>query len=438
MKSSIILVYPKIEFEKNYPCSWLPYSILAIASMFDKISNINILLYDQNISKNEDDFNEMLMENIETLLCVGFSIMTGGGQIKNALHLAILVKEQRIKTVFGGPHVNVLPEETLDNSLVDAVLYGPGQFSFPSFVDALKGNLEYKDVSGLIIKQGNERIYGTVNYPKERMLPPYCFDFINLEQYIQKDNTIANRTVNYISTQGCAYSCRFCYETNYRRAYYKLSPNTVIADIDFFSTEYDINGIKFYDADWFIDGDRANTLIEYLCVHKIKWAASIHPNDILQGIRRNPDFLKNLKKSGCKRLLMGIESGCDRVLSEIINKRTVKSDILTVTKKIAENGILGSYTFIVGFPGETEIEQQETFSLIEELWHMKPRPETRVHIYTPYPGTPLYQDAIKHGFVPPDNLEDWSDFDYYKVRTPWTDESLEHKVADYTAMITKM
>jgi radical SAM superfamily enzyme YgiQ (UPF0313 family) len=365
--------------------------------------------------------------------------MTGGGQIKNALHLAALVKKQKIKTVFGGPHINVLPNQTLDNPLVDAVLCGPGQFSFPFFVDALRGNREYKNVPGLIVKQENGRISGPVNYTKNHILPSYCFDFLNLGQYIQKDNTIANRTINYISTQGCAYSCRFCYETSYKPTYYKLSSNTVIADIEYFINKYDITGIKFYDADWFIDSDRTNTLIEYLCAHKIKWAASIHPNDILRGIRRNSDFLKNLSKSGCTRLLMGIESGCDRVLREIINKKTVKSDILTVTKKIAENEILGSYTFIVGFPGETKMEQQETFNLIEEeLWHLNPRPETRVHIYTPYPGTPLYKDAIKHGFVPPAKLEDWSDFDYYKVRIPWTNESLEYEAAYYTAMITKI
>jgi hypothetical protein len=70
MKSSIILVYPKIEFEKNYPCSWLPYSILALASVLDKTLGVDVLLYDQNISKNDDDFNEILMKNIEDLLCV--------------------------------------------------------------------------------------------------------------------------------------------------------------------------------------------------------------------------------------------------------------------------------------------------------------------------------------------------------------------------------
>jgi radical SAM superfamily enzyme YgiQ (UPF0313 family) len=438
MKSSILLVYPKIEFEKNYPCSWLPYSIFAIAGVFDKTSGVDILLYDQNISKNDDDFNEILIKNRDALLCVGFSIMTGGGQIKNALHLASLAKEKKIITVFGGPHVNVLPEQTLAHPCVDAVLYGLGQCSFPLFVDALKGNLEYKNVPGLIIKQENKQIFGTDNHPKNHILPPYRFDSIDIEQYIQKDNTIASRTINYISTQGCAYSCRFCYETSYKHAYYKMGLDNVIADIQYFTNKYKVNGIKFYDADWFIDAGRANTLIEYLCVHNIRWAASIHPNDILRGIKHDPDYLEKLSKSGCTRLLMGIESGCDRVLKEIINKGTVKTDIITVTKKIAENGILGSYTFITGFPGETETEQQETFDLIESLWHLSPKSETRVHIYTPYPGTPLYQDAIKHGFVPPNRLEDWSDFDYYKAETPWTNELLERKVSDYTAMIIKM
>jgi len=261
---------------------------------------------------------------------------------------------------------------------------------------------------------------------------------INIEQYIQRDSTIGSRTINYISTQGCIYSCRFCYETNYKRTYYKMNIDSIVADIKCFSSKYGVNGIKFYDADWFVDINRTDILSECLYAHKINWAASIHPKDILRGIKQDPEFLKKLRRSGCTRLLMGIESGCDRVLQEIIKKGTIKNDILAVTKKIAESGILGSYTFMVGFPGETEFEQRETFDLIEELWHLTPRPETRVHIYTPYPGTPMYQDAVTHGFVPPETLEKWSDFDYYKICTPWTNESLEHKVAEYTAMIAKI
>jgi radical SAM superfamily enzyme YgiQ (UPF0313 family) len=213
--------------------------------------------------------------------------------------------------------------------------------------------------------------------------------------------------------------------------------DNVASDIDYFLVKFNINGIKFYDADWFIDPKRAEVLIETLTDFSINWAASIHPNDILSSIKNKKPLLAKLSKSKCKRLLMGIESGNDHVLLDIINKRVTKTDIYRIAQEVAHYGILGSYTFMVGFPGETEDEQQDTFDFIGKLWCLNPRPETRVHIYTPYPGTPLYTDALSHDFIPPSNLEDWSDFDYYKAQTPWVNKSLEQKVTAWTMMIDK-
>jgi anaerobic magnesium-protoporphyrin IX monomethyl ester cyclase len=51
---------------------------------------------------------------------------------------------------------------------------------------------------------------------------------------------------------------------------------------------------------------------------------------------------------------------------------------------------------------------------------LTPTPETRVHLFAPYPGTPLYDDALRQGFRPPESFEGWSKFDYYESQTPWT------------------
>jgi hypothetical protein len=104
MKKLILLVYPRIDFEKNYPYSWLPYSVLSIASSLQNDQNIEILIFDQN-RKNDEEFRVLLETYKTNLLCAGFSIMTGGGQIRNALHLSSIVKSfsSKTKIVFGGP-----------------------------------------------------------------------------------------------------------------------------------------------------------------------------------------------------------------------------------------------------------------------------------------------------------------------------------------------
>jgi len=431
-KNKIVLIYSKIEFEKNYPCSWLPYSLLSIASAV-KIEDhsVDILIFDENKNSDLDSLYKFIREEKDNIVCIGYSIMTGGGQIKNALKISRMVKkiDENIINVFGGPHVNVLPHETLQEPSVDFVLKGLGQKSFPAFVEAKKGGFSFEKVPGLIGKSGDKIITGIENQPTDKHLSSYNFNLINVQSYIQYDGTINDKTINYVASQGCPYSCRFCYETGYQRKYFKQCDDNIKKDIEYLVDNFGVNGIKFYDADWFIDTDRAINIIDCLKLKNLKWAASTHPKDILRGKGR---MLEALRNSGCQRLLMGIESGSDRVLRNIIDKRATKAEIWEVAKCIADLDILGSYTFMVGFPGETEVEQQETYQFVEELWKLKPQPETRIHIYTPYPGTSLYEDALQLGFVPPSNLEEWSSFDYYKCTTPWVSADLESYVSNYT------
>lgn len=436
MKNTIVLVYPRIHFEDNYPCSWIPYSVLAVASALLE-QDVNVIIFDEN--RIYDNTFEQIINNNADIFCIGFSIMTGGEQIRHALTLADIAKKilPTVVTVFGGPHVNVLPEETLRHPLVDIVLRGPGQTSFPLLIKALHQQAGFEDVPGLFMNIDGKCFQGSVNELTAQTLIPYKFGLIDVSNYIQCDATISEKTVNYISTQGCAYKCRFCYETSYQRKYGKLSCDTVVNDIENFVSKYGVDGIKFYDADWFIDSRRSEVLIDSFIHLGISWAASIHPKDILRAKNNAQPLLNKLAGSNCKRLLMGIESGNDRVLKEVVDKGVSKNEAFDVAKAIAYHGILGSYTFIVGFPGESSEEQNDTFQFIERLWSLSPRPETRVHIYTPYPGTPLYQEALKRGFISPSRLEDWSDFDYYKATTPWTDEALEARVKEFTSMIPK-
>lgn len=437
-KSAVILVYPQIRFEDNYPCSWIPYSILSIASAIKKNRpNIEVVVFDENRNY-IDGFNEMLNKTYN-ILCIGYSIMTGGGQIGHALELADFAKKANpsIINVFGGPHVNVLPIQTLNHSLVDIVISGPGQKSFPLLIDAIEGKISYDSVPGLSMYVSGQVVRGPENILDANTLVPYDFQFIDCNDYIRYDSTISNRTINYISSQGCVYKCKFCYETNYKRKYARLPCDRIIQDLQYFVREHGVDGIKFYDADWFINSKKYELLINALTELNLSWAASIHPKDILRAINNGEQLLAQLATSNCKRLLMGIESGSNRVLNEVVDKGVTKEEIFFVAEEIAKYGILGSYTFIVGFPGETTSEQEETFDFIRDLWKLNPRPETRVHIYTPYPGTALYEKALSMSFIPPNSLEKWSSFDYYKSNTPWTDDTLEQRVKNFTLQIPK-
>lgn len=427
----VILGYPKVHYESNYRYSWIPYSILGIAGPLLG-SGIEVLLFDGN-RQPESDWVDLLDEYAKDALCIGLSAMTGGGQICEALQLAKLARNRGDcpPIVFGGPHANVLPKQTCEHPLVDVVLAGPGQMSLSAYVDTLRGSQrQLESVPGLLTMIDGNWITGTPNSSRIPKVGGYPWHLLNLEAYIQNEPILGQRTLNYISSQGCVYKCRFCYETTYHGRYSAAPACSVLHDVEHLVSTHGIDGLKIYDADFFIDLRRVRTFAEGLSEKgmRLQWAAAINPNDVMRAIKQEPDLLELVAKSGCTRLLMGMESGSDRVLRDIVAKETSQRTLRQAARSIAQQGLIGSYTFIVGFPGETAREQEETYELISDLQSINPTPETRVHLYAPYPGTPLFQDALEHGFIPPRSLEEWSEFDYYKSTTPWTNMAMVDRV----------
>ena len=432
----VVLAYPKVDHEKDYQYFWMPFSLLCIAKALQEENVAEVVIFDGN-QQDLDAWERLLDRYVSDAICIGFSIMTGGGQIGHALELAKRVKSRKdVPLVFGGPHVNVLGHQAIQHPLVDYALQGPGQTSMPIFIAALQNQCRMQDVPGLLTSTNGRTTAGVVNPPRAGLLGRYPWDLLDMKSYIRNDTTIASRTLNYISSQGCVYKCRFCYELTYKRKYSYLPSSMLANDILDLQRKYNINGVKFYDADWFVNLKRSVEFCDILIEAKpsIAWAASINPNDVLKARRKHPSFMAKVAKSGCRRLLMGVESGADRVLAEIVEKEVTRSQILDVAAEIADHGILGSYTFIVGFPGETRDEETQTYRLIEDLQALDPSPETRVHLFAPYPGTPLYEVALRHGFNPPRTIHEWSHFDYYDSQTPWTDQSTVQRARQYTRM----
>lgn len=435
-KPLVILAYPKIDHEKNYVYYWMPFSVLALAKVVLDADLADVVLFDGN-QQTQEEWGQLLDECAERTLCVGVSVMTGGGQIAHALTMAAAVRARSsVPLVFGGPHVNVLAEQTLAHEYLDAVLVGPGQLSFPPYVEALLGHRTFDSVPGALVKTPLGVVRGPENPIRVKNLTGYPWHLIDVQKYVRDDPTVSPRTLNYVSSQGCVYKCRFCYELTYKHKYSKIPAPDLLDEIQQLVARFDITGVKFYDADWFVNIKRADEFSRGLIERgiKISWAASINPKDILRAGKQLPHLVGQLAASGCTRLLMGVESGSDRILRDIVHKEITRAEILRVASEIAAAGILGSYAFIVGFPGETREEQDETFELIEKLWQLEPRPETRVHLFAPYPGTPLFNDSLAAGFVAPSRLEDWARYDYYESQTPWTDKRLAMKARLFTSM----
>jgi radical SAM superfamily enzyme YgiQ (UPF0313 family) len=132
------------------------------------------------------------------------------------------------------------------------------------------------------------------------------------------------------------------------------------------------------------------------------------------------EFLGKIVKSGCKNMDIGVESGSDRLL-KLVKKGTTVNEIVDVNKKISEFAFNSKYTFIVGMPTETEDELKSSVGLAIRLIKDNKKVYTPFFIYAAYPGTEMYEIAIKNGMNPPKNLEEWSNFSFTKAykNYPW-------------------
>jgi len=422
-KSRIVLFHPRTLHEQNYRYYHIPYSLLAVALGLD-LGRFEIILIDDNINQ-KVDYRSKLLALESDLLCVGISSMIGA-QIGGGIEFAKAVRSlcRNIPIVWGGALPTMLPEETAAHWCVDVAVRGQGEITFRELVERLEVGTSFEDIKGISYR---EKDGGIVHSPPRpfvdlNVFPPYteAYPLINLENYIWPDEHVANRTISYHSSQGCPFNCGFCCEVSlWHRWWSGLSASRILDDVQYLVKRFDVNGIKFYDSEFFIDHKRACSFAQGLLDRglKIRWAASVHPRNLY---RMSDEQLDLLRRSGVARLLVGAESGVQHELN-LIGKNIDKDIIFEVARRCARHRIVVCFTFVTGFPSMPSTHVDATLAFAEELSQFEPMHEQKLHFFAPYPGTPLYQLALDYGFKPPMSLKEWSQYDYYNILTPWID-----------------
>lgn len=431
LNKEILLFNPRTFHEKNYRNFWIPYSILSLGSELRK-NNYNVTLVDNNLESLDTNQFLPVISKLENPSFIGISSMIGH-QIQEGLVFAHYAKDifPNTKIVWGGAAPTILAKEFVKSPLVDIVVKGQGEKTVVEIARTLENKSSLSDIHGIMYKDGDN----TVKTPEKDIFPknalsPYLYDLIPTAKYIREDEHISDKVLNHVSSVGCPFGCGFCSEVAlYYRKWLPESINRTIEEVALLVEKYGANGVKFYDANFFVNKARVLSFAHNVLDRgwEIKWAASAHPKSLLL---YKQEELNLLKKSGLSRILIGAESGNNDEL-EFIHKEVTTGEVLRVAEILKNLGIHGSFTIIVGFPGFPEDNIKRTLSFGEKIAKTGSIHEVKAHIYTPFPGTPLYNRAIQYGFVPPRTLEDWSNYDYYAVQTPWLRNELTDLITKY-------
>ena len=412
---TIILIYPQTGIRE---ISLPPFSLMAIAAILEK-RGFRVKIIDARV---ERDYRKKIQESLtDNVIFLGISSMTGS-QIRNGLEIARIVRKQasEIPIVWGGFHPTLLPRQTVKHALVDIVVKGQGEITAAELAECLTGKRRLEEVKGILYKK-NGKILETPERSPENVnsFPPMAYDLVDVEKYLVHD--VSPRTIGYISSRGCPHSCGFCAISKfYAGKWSGLEPERVADELENLVDRFGVNGIKFLDDNFFVDKERVRQICEMIVERSlnIKWNASCRCNYI---VRYDTNLLSLMKKSGCHTIEFGGESGSQRIL-DMISKEIHVTHILRSAEICCEYEFVGAYSFMMGFPYETESDLSETLALMDSLRKLLPDIEMNMFIYTPYPETPLYYASIKNGFVPPQDLEQWSHFSHNRVVIPWIDD----------------
>lgn len=299
---------------------------------------------------------------------VGLSSMTA--QIDEAYAVADLYRARGTPVVMGGLHVSALPHEALKHA--DAVVTGGAERIWPQVVeDAVHGRMRG------IYAGARDRVFDR--------LPPIRPRF----------DLLAGRAYNRITIQtsrGCPRACEFC-AASWRitdRFQQKPVPE-VIAEIREARRVTRLPFFEFADDNTFLHRDWSLDLLRALEPEGIRWFTE---TDV--SVADHPELCDRLAASGCRQVLIGLESPVADDLSGMDPadwKRRRASGYLRAIDALQSRGVSVNGCFVLGLDHHTP----DIFPQILEFVNRSGLAEVQFTVLTPFPNTPLYHRLHREG-----------------------------------------
>ena len=336
-------------------------------------------------------------------------------QYRNAELVAIISKEvnPKIITVFGGPDPSVRFESILKNQYCDYCIVGEGEETLYEFIRNFSFQSSLEEIKGLAYKCNSTVHYEPRPFNTNLDVFPFpAFDLVDVKRYLRNKNLYKNRSdigknsISIITSRGCPYNCVFCsIKLHMGQKYRAHSPEYVIKLLQLCIDKYGITNFHFEDDNLSFDKQRFETILDYIIKEnlQIQW-------DTPNGIRidtLNYNILKKMKQSGCTQVTLAIESGNQRVLDEVIKKKSKLGYMVDIVKYCKELKISAHAFYVIGFPGERISEIKDTTDLAIRLYkeyNLFPL----LLVATPLYGTELYEickrDKLIKGDPTPEEL----------------------------------
>lgn len=385
---NVLFVYPNINGFHEDTYSFGLASIVSITRVKGHIPKVIIVKARKEYRKVLEVVSDFKPE------VVGFSSVSSQFNFVKEMALAIKKKFNNVVTVCGGVHPTINPECIQESEFLDGIFIGESESSFIDFLEKLEKGESYKNIDNLGYVEKDKLIVNN--------LKPLIHNLENLpypdrEIYPYEDTLKVTRYAPFLFSRGCPYSCSYCSNHAIAKAYNLpvnrprfRSVESSIGEIEETIGKFFVKKILIVDDIFGLDKEWREEFCEkYRKRVKIRFQCLLRANLI------DEELIRLLKKAGCYRISIGIESGNEFVRNKIMNRRMSNKQIVKAFDAAHKYGIQTNAINLIGVPGETDEMIWDTIRLNRRV-----RPTSSgVNIFYPYRGTKLGNYCFEKGLV---------------------------------------
>lgn len=382
----------------------------------------------------------------------GCTVMPGP-QLRQAIPFTKRIREEfpQVINIWGGYFASNQYGAVMESGYVDFVIYGPGDNAFPALLEALEKQTPYEFIPNVVWKTPEGRV---VKNSKESLLDPdalpqlpydYLDGFYPMQRYLCR-TFLGRRTLAYHSSMGCPFKCSFCavvpiYEARWRGK----SAEHIFRDIQYVKQKWGADSVEFHDNNFFVSEKRIREFSEFMLGENMLWWGEGRIDTIDQF---SDDTLALMRRSGCRMIFFGAETGNDALLKQMDKGGKQSGEqIRRFAARMKQFDIIPEYSFVLGMPADSPrqvwAQIEEDIAFIKTIKAINPDTEIIIYVYSPVPteGSELYERITRAGFRFPEKLDDWlsPQWESFDLRrnplTPWLTPAMVNRIRNFETVL---
>lgn len=301
--------------------------------------------------------------------------------------------------IWGGTHATICPEECIMH--VDFVCVGEGEKSLLEFIEGVEQNKSVDKIKNFWVKKNGKIIKNELRNLFENLDELPLFDFSSEDKYYIDDDKLCKgdpilERSRYctLASRGCPFACTFCSNSYLHRMFKgkgnyvrKHSVKYMIDELIYAKKVFkNLKLIIFFDEVFVLDKEWLKEFVrEYKQKIGIDFICEFYPSTV------NEETIRLLKKAGLTQVVMGIQTGSQRVRYDVFKRFTSDEQILNATRILKECKITTYYDLILDNPYETKEDMEKGIQMLLKI----PRPyNLNIYSLINFPKTDLTERFI--------------------------------------------